>query len=319
MNMNTRRESQAVAIDPGFLNNPVKLIITGITALALIILFFSTYYTVGQYERGVLTWFGKVSRVVEPGLNFKVPFAHSVRTYRTDVLSLTTPTNREGPQGVSTYTVDNQEVHVVFNVQYRIHPDKVAYIYENVQDLEARLYQIAEDRLKSELGKINTSHVAEQRGQIRDGIKKVMQSATEGLGVTIVDFQLPNIEYDTTFKKAVQAAASARATVETKEQERQQAIKVAERAKIDAEGKANAAREEAKGRADAIFSVARAEAESIRLKGEAEAKAIRAQAEALQQNSKLVELRKTEKWDGRLPTQMLSNVLPMMQFASDPK
>lgn len=296
---------------------PVKLILGGIVGVCAIVLFLSTYYTIGQYERGVLTRFGKVVEVSEPGLHFKLPFVNSVKRYRTDILSLTTHVVDKGRPGVSTYTVDNQEVHVVFTVQYRIRPDKVAFIYENVQDLEGKLFQIAEDRLKAELGKVNTSHVAEQRGMIRDGIKKVLAAATTTLGVEITDFQLNNIEYDATFQTAVKTAAAARATVETREQERQQAIKIADRDRIKAEGEANAARETAKGKADAIVSVATAEARAIQMRGEAEAKAIRAQAEALQQNQKLVELRKAEKWNGELPRQMLSNVLPMMQFKAD--
>jgi len=293
---------------------PFKLIGYGIGALFVVILFLLSYYTVDQYERAVLTRFGQVVQVSDPGLHFRIPIVHTVHYYRTDILSLTTPRELNQGLGVSTYTVDNQEVHVVFVVQYRMRPDKVAFIYENVQDLRARLFQIAEDRLKAEMGKVNTSHVAEKRGEIRDGIKKVMQAATVGLGVEIVDFQLNNIEYDVTFKTAVKQAAAARATVETREQERQQSIKVAEKVKIAAEGEANAARESAKGKADAIVSVATAEARAIQMRGEAEAKAIRAQAEALQQNAKLVELRKAERWDGALPVQMLSNVVPFMSF-----
>ena len=294
--------------------NPIKLIALAIVGVCAIVLFLSTYYTVGQYERGVLTRFGKVVEVSEPGLHFKIPFVHSVHLYRTDILSLTTPKELNQGLGVSTYTVDNQEVHVVFTVQYRIPAEKVAFVYQNVQDLRARLFQIAEDRLKAEMGKVNTSHVAEKRGIVRDGIKKVMQEATSTLGIDVVDFQLNNIEYDATFKNAVKRAAAARATVETREQERQQSVKVAETAKINAEGQANAAREAAKGKADAIISVATAEARAIQMKGEAEAKAISAQATALQQNVKLVELRKAEKWDGQLPKQLLSGIVPFMQF-----
>lgn len=277
-----------------------------------------TFYSVDQYERVVLTRFGKIVQVSDPGLHFKIPFMYNIKKYRTDILSMDATTINKG-LGVSTYTIDNQEVHVVFTLQYRMRPDKIGYIFENVQDLESRLFQIAEDRTKAELGKVNTSHVAEKRGEIRDGIKKVMSAATAGLGVEIVDFQLSNIEYDATFKTAVKQAAAARATVETKEQERQQAIKVAEKVKIAAEGEANAARETAKGEADAIISVATAEARSIQMKGEAEAKAIRAQAEALQQNQKLVELRKAEKWNGELPRQLLSGIVPFMQFNSPPE
>lgn len=294
----------------------VKLIASGIVAVCAIIVFLMSYYSVSQYERVVLTRFGQIVQVSEPGLHFKIPFVHNTKTYRTDILSIDASAINKG-LGISTYTVDNQEVHVVFTVQYRLKPDRVAYVYENVQDLESRLFQIAEDRTKAEMGKVNTSHVAEKRGEVRNGIKRVMQDATSGLGVEIVDFQLNNIEYDATFKTAVKQAAAARATVETREQERQQAIKVAEKVKIAAEGEANAARETAKGKADAIVAVAIADAKAIQLRGEAEAKAISAQAQALQQNQKLVELRKAEKWNGELPRQLLSGIVPFMNFTAE--
>jgi uncharacterized membrane protein YqiK len=102
--------------------------------------------------------------------------------------------------------------------------------------------------------------------------------------------------------------------VETREQERQQAIKVADKARIVAEGEANARIEEARGASEATLLNAKAEAAAIRMKGEAEAASIHAQAKVLQENSKLVELRKAEKWDGQLPKQLLSGVVPFMKF-----
>lgn len=291
----------------------LKLIVGGIVSVCLIILFFTSYYSIAQYERGVLTRFGKVVEVSEPGLHFKIPFMYSVEKYRTDILSLTTPKELNKGIGVSTYTVDNQEVHVVFTVQYRIRPDKVAFIYENVQDLEARLFQITEDRLKAEMGKVNTSHVAEKRGSIRDGIKKVLQEATATLGIEVADFQLNNIEYDPTFAGAVKQAAAARATVETREQERQQAIKVAEKAKIVAEGEANAVRMKADGEAYRVKTEATAWAYQLKVKAEAVAN----QGPVVLELKRIeVEQSKADKWDGALPQQLLSGITPFMQFSA---
>ncbi len=61
----------------------------------------------------------------------------------------------------------------------------------------------------------------------------------------------------------------------------------------------------AKGEADAQLEKARAESESIKMKGEAEASAIRSKANALAQNANLVELIRSERWDGKLPTSMV--------------
>lgn len=286
----------------------IKLIFSGIIGVGVIIVFLMAYYTVDQYERAVLTRFGKIVQVSDPGLHFKLPFMHSVHTYRTDIL------NVFPKKAVNTYTIDNQEIDIVFTVFYRIPVDKVAYVYENVQDLQYNLLYMAEDRLKAEMGNVNVQHVAEQRGAIRDKIKGVLALASANLGVEITDFQLNNLEYTKSFRSAVESAAAAKAMVETREQERIQAIKVAEKITVAAVGEANAQRERAKGNADATLLNAEADAKAIRLRGEAEAKAIQAQADALRANPHLVELRKAEKWDGALPTQMLSGVVPFMQF-----
>ena len=46
----------------------------GITALVLVILFFSSWFTISPEEVGVILRFGKYTRTVNPGLNFKIPF-----------------------------------------------------------------------------------------------------------------------------------------------------------------------------------------------------------------------------------------------------
>ncbi len=267
----------------------------------LVLLIFATFslsvFTVKEYERDVVTRLGKFSRVAEPGLNFKIPFIESAFTYRTDILSFTTD------KAVNTYTIDNQEVDVIFTVFYRVPTKNVQFIYTNAQDYKERLFNIALDRLKSEMGKVNVAHVAEKRGVLRDSIKTVLANDAQTLGVEVTDFQLTNIEYTKAYRAEVEKAAAARQVIATREHEKDQEIQVAERARV-----------QAKGFADSTLLRAEAEAKAIQLKGEAEAAAIRAQAEALKQNTGLVELRKAEKWNGALPQQMLSGVVPFMNF-----
>ena len=281
----------------------VRWIFIGIVAVFLLAAFFASFFTVHQYERAVVTTWGKFSYVAEPGLNWKVPFVQSAYPIRTDIRTLT-PNELKG---VNTYTVDNQEVDIYFNLFYRVPPANVGFIYENAQDNRERLFNIAVDRLKSEMGKVNVAHVAEQRGIIRDKIKAVLLADAKVLGVDVTDFQLTNIEYTKGFKTAVEQAVTARQMIETREREAAQEKQVAERNRIKAQGEA-----------DATLTRAQADAKAIQLRGEAEAAAIRAQAEALKQNTGLVELRKAEKWNGALPQQMLSGVVPFMQFNAPP-
>ena len=83
---------------------------------------------------------------------------------------------------------------------------------------------------------------------------------------------------------------------------------------------AGAAREAARGQADARLLNATAEAKSIQLQGEAQAAAIKAQAEALKASSDLVELRKAERWGGKLPAAMYANTpIPFLPMDKRPQ
>lgn len=275
--------------------NPIRLAGIGIIGLLCVIIFLMTYFTVDQNEMTVVTRFGHVEYVAGPGLHFKVPFVNGTEAYRTDILTLSPD------KGVNTYTVDNQEVDVIFTVFYRIPPDRVSYIYANNRDYRARLFSLTLDRLKAAMGQVNVQMVAEKRGELRDTIKATLTKDASSLGPEIVDFQLTDLQYTDSFRAAVGQAAVQKANIETVEYQRQQAVKTAEMAKTQAEGQANAVRAKASGDADARIMQANAEAGAIKVQGEAQALAIKAQADALKANPDLVNLRRAERWDGKLP------------------
>lgn len=296
------------------MNYPIKLIVGAIISVCALIFFLATYFTVDPYERAVVTRFGEVVGVAEPGLHFKAPFVNSTHFFRTDIQSIVAP--RRDKEKVNTYTVDNQEIDVIFSVFYRIPAEQVEYIYTNVPDVQERLYTMAVDRVKAEMGKINVTHVAERRGELRDKIKDNLTESARALGVEVTDVQLTNLEYTESFRQAVEKAAAAKAGVETQEYNRQQAQKIAEMVAVKAEGEANAARATAKGVADSNLFTATAEAKAIEMKGKAEAAAIEAQSRALSQNPSLIELRRAERWDGKLPQQVLGTApIPFMPIA----
>lgn len=290
---------------------PFKLVGGTLLFLFAIVVFLLMYFTVAPYERVVVTDFGKIAYVADPGLHFKVPFAQNTHDFRVDIQEVS-------PQkGVNTYTVDNQEVDVIFNVFYRIPPDKVEFIYTNVPDVRDRLYTMALDRLKGAMGKVNVSSVAEKRGELREAIKATLTADAKSLGIEITDVQLTDLQYTESYRAAINAAATAKAGVEAVEYQKQQAQKKAEQAAIEAEGKANAVRAQAKGDADATVYNAEASAKSKILNGQAEAQAIEAKSKALAQNAQLVEYTKALNWNGQLPTNMYAGApIPFLNLTN---
>jgi regulator of protease activity HflC (stomatin/prohibitin superfamily) len=289
-----------------------RTILVVFAVLFAVSMFLGSWFQVSQNERTVVDTWGKFSYVASPGLNFKVPFMQGTHDYRVDIQDLTPD------KPVNTYTVDNQEVDIMFNLFYRVPEDKIQYLFTNNRDYKARLFTMTLDRLKSEMGQVNVQIVAEKRGELRDRIFRVLKSSAEHLGVEVTDFQLTDLQYTKAFRDAVNNAAVAKANVESFEYQRQQAEKQAMTDKVKAEGLANGARETARGEADANLLKAEAEAKAIRLKGEAQAAAIKAQSDALKENAALVELEKAKRWDGKLPTQMLGSApIPFMNIPTN--
>jgi regulator of protease activity HflC (stomatin/prohibitin superfamily) len=274
----------------------LKIAGLGIVGILLLIIFFMTNFTVGQNEMAVVTNFGKMSYIAGPGLHLKMPFVQDAYFYRTDLQSLTS-TNK-----VNTYTIDNQEVDIQYTVFYQIPNEKIEYIFGHNRDYKERLASLTIDRIKAAMGGVNVQQVAEKRGELRDKIRDTLIRDAAPLGVQIVDFQLPDLQYTDSFRAAVGQAAVQKANIETIEYQRQQSVKNAEMVQINAAGAANAVREKAKGDADARLLAATAESKAIQLQGEAQATAIKAQADALKANPDLVNLRRAERWDGKLPT-----------------
>lgn len=320
--------------------NPIKLIGGCLIGLLGFVIFMTTYFTVEQNERTVVTSWGEFRYVADPGLHFKMPFRDAITDYATDIQSYTPA------KSINTFSADNQEVDVLFTIQYRVPPEAktIEWLFNNNRNYVRNMENMVVDRIKVAMGAMNTQTLAQQRGQLRDRIyKMIAEDVRNEQRIEITDFQLTDMQFTKEYREAINKAAIQKADVERSEYGRQQAVKDAERAKAVALGEADRVRETAKGAADQQVIAAqaalkaaednakateinakaqatatelrgKAEAVAIEVKGKAEAAAIKAQADALKANADLTELRKAEKWDGKLPVSIYGSApIPFMQ------
>src|SRR5262249_58586088 len=71
----------------------------------------SPFFTVGEYERTVVTRFGQFSSVAGPGLHFRIPFVNGLETFPIGIQRMT-------KDHLNTYTVDNQELDAPLTLTY---------------------------------------------------------------------------------------------------------------------------------------------------------------------------------------------------------
>lgn len=267
-----------------------------LVAILALLTGFSSFFTVRQYERAIVTRFGAVSYIADPGAHFKTPFMDSTTFVSISQQSVTTKT-------LNTYTIDNQEVDAVLVIQYRLAVASLPYIYGNVGiDPSPLLVSMATDRWKIEAGKINVNDFADNRGALVKRVFDLVRGEAERLyRVDVTDVQLVNLDYQQSYRDAQAQAAVVKTQIEQAEGLKRKAVIDADRAKIDAAGRANQAIETARGASESVRLQAIAESEAIRLKGVAEAGAQQLLAAALTSNPALVELERVKRWSGILP------------------
>ncbi|MFZ0848865.1 MAG: SPFH domain-containing protein, partial [Hyphomicrobiaceae bacterium] len=82
----------------------------------------SPSFTVGEYERTVMTRFGQFSSLAGPGLHFRIPFVNGLETYPIGI-------QRLQKDHLNTYTVDNQELDALVTLNFRINENEVRRVF----------------------------------------------------------------------------------------------------------------------------------------------------------------------------------------------
>jgi HflK protein len=184
------------------------LVLLGLAAIALIIIFSTSFIVVDQTERAVITTFGKYTWTAEPGLAFKWPFgiqkAYHVKTevvqteqfgFRTDKPGVVTQYSpKEYPEESTMLTGDLNIVSVEWIIQYKI-TDAKAWLF-NCSDKHKTIRDISQSVVnllvgdRTILGVIGPERTAIQEAAVQAMNEKFNEF---GLGIKVTQVQLQNI------------------------------------------------------------------------------------------------------------------------------
>ncbi len=156
---------------------------------------FFAFATVPQGTVGVVTVFGKYSRIMRPGLNFKLPFIEVVST-RISVQ------NRAAELQFQAVTVDQANVHFTAMLLYAVvNQDEdtiknVAYKFVNQQNFMQALVRSVEGTVRAFVATKKQSEVLLLRREIVDSVKEHLDATLEGWGYHLIDLQINDIAFD---------------------------------------------------------------------------------------------------------------------------
>ena len=255
------------------------LVVIGVLFLALI-LAFSSYVQVSYGSVGLVTRFGAVTgRIMQPGLNWKMPLVDSVVGYRTQEIIYQTVGEAESRAAYDDYptdttTADGQQIILKYSIRFRIDPQRVNWIANNIGDERDVVEKVVKFHSRILARNIPKEYAA--LDLYTGNIQAVQEQFEEQLaplfaekGIILESFGLRKIEFTEDYRQAVEQKQIEAERITTEQHRAEQATYQAEARVEMAKGEAQSTIEQAKGDAEKVTLLAEAEAGAIQIKGAA--------------------------------------------------
>jgi regulator of protease activity HflC (stomatin/prohibitin superfamily) len=271
-----------------------------LVGILLCFFFVSTFwplYSVPTGSRGVITVGGSIKNIENEGYTLLWPWQKltlfNIRAEKSDV---------EGAEGS---TSDTQPVTVSMTVRYSVIPNKVAEVYEKYShdgDLSNYVATATNEVFKAVTAKYTAPDLISQRSKVSQDINAALGLKLAVYGAQVINIDMRNFAFSKSYMDAIntkvtqeQLRLGAENKLKTVEAEQKQKVAVAE-------AEASAKKATADGDAYAQLTVAKAEAESLKIQNSA----LRDSKDVLELRRIAVEQTKAERWNGAVPTHMLS-------------
>jgi len=226
---------------------------------------------VPQQHAWVVERLGRFYAVLQPGLNFVIPFVDRV-AYRHDL--------REIPLDVPSQiciTRDNTQLQVDGILYFQVTDAKLASYGSSNYVLA--ITQLAQTTLRSIIGRMELDKTFEEREQINVQVVNSLDQAAASWGVKLLRYEIKDLTPPAEILRSMQAQITAerekRAVIATSEGNRQQQINIAI-------GAREAAIAKSEGEKQAEINIAQGEAQATLINAEANASAIRQIAAAIE-------------------------------------
>ncbi len=202
-----------------------KIAIIAAVALVLVVGVLTCFYTVDDKQQAVVTTFGQVTDITDPGLHFKLPFGiqqvHKVDVNVYQKIELGYTTDNKGEYTVKTnestmITGDYNIVNVDFYVEYKI-SDPVQYLYSS-NGPELILRNLIQSQVRNVVGSSSVDSVlTDGKENIQMQVKELVTEilAQYDIGLSLVDVRIQDAEPPTSqVNEAFKAVETAKQTAE---------------------------------------------------------------------------------------------------------
>lgn len=160
-----------------------------------------------QYMEGVRMNFGKLGKILQPGLRLKIPIYHQV--YKVDMREDIVKIPKQ-----SLVSADNVTIHIDASVQYKVVDAKKSVL--NVSNVEYSLTERCQMQLRNLLSSMNVNDILHKQGDISRTIINDLTQVENNWGIKIISVQIKDISFDESMKRAMATQAEANRQAEAK-------------------------------------------------------------------------------------------------------
>jgi len=201
-------------------------ILLGVSVFILILIF-SSFRVLREYERGVVFMLGRFWKVKGPGLILIIPVIQQM--VRVDLRTLVFDVPSQ-----DVISRDNVSVKVNAVIYFRvIDPQKAIINVENFFDATS---QLAQTTLRSVLGQHELDEMLAERDRLNADVQKILDAQTDIWGIKVANVEIKHIDLDESMIRAIAKQAEAererRAKIIHAQGEMQAAEKLVEAAEI---------------------------------------------------------------------------------------
>jgi regulator of protease activity HflC (stomatin/prohibitin superfamily) len=171
--------------------------------ILIIVLLFSAFNVLNEYERGVIFQLGRFVGIKGPGLIIVWPVVQRMRKVDLRVIVLSVPKQ-------DVITRDNVSVKVNAVIYFRIvDPGKAIIQVANAFDATS---QVAQTTLRSVVGQHEMDDLLSQRDKLNVDLQRILDQNTEAWGIKVSTVEIKDVDLDETMIRAMAKQAEAERT-----------------------------------------------------------------------------------------------------------
>jgi len=166
----------------------------------LLILIFSSFKVLREYERGVIFMLGRFWKVKGPGLILVIPVIQKM--VRVDLRTLVFDVPSQ-----DVISRDNVSIKVNAVIYFRVLDPQKAII--NVENFFDATSQLAQTTLRSVLGQHELDEMLAERDKLNKDIQEILDAQSDAWGIKVANVEIKHIDLDESMIRAIAKQAEA--------------------------------------------------------------------------------------------------------------